>query len=580
MANYGGMPSDVQAIMAKKKKATTPVVFNSTTLNTPQAVQDAMAAKATAPVAPVATPTLPTMGLQSPTPASSSIAAAKPAASVSVPLPGMTQSAQDLANKMAGVTPVSNTPQTTGIGGMPSAIQSRIATPALPNQTAVQNPLDILSNTAMGRQQAAVADKQFRNAASPTGGTPSGGGSGSGGSGGSGGGGGSAGSIVYGSDGLGSIIQPEVPGTNTGSNAGSTGTDAETNANPVPEQNAYFADVVNSKFEYNPATDQGYMQAAAQAENAIIQSIIGRGGLYSSVAQSAVATKLADLSITYQEAAYKKYTDERSFKMQIAQFEQDRINTAWEQDYKLDQRQIDLEQKKFENQMNLAQFQFTQEKEAFDRSMTIAAAQRAAQSSYTSGASSSAKAATAAQSASLQTKLLANQTARTQLANITKDWSDNGGAATKAVANYFSAYGVQVGSQMSDFQDVISGMRSNLDNEIYTINAGLTDVADQKLTSQFMDDYLNASKNNAPSVATKAGTSAESSTSAMQSTYYTMMSQATNGGKSGINNAINTLASNSGTYKARLGSYYYDLLLSNLVKAKNASTNTSSGFGI
>ena len=436
-----------------------------------------------------------------------------------------------------------------------------------PDTTQVQNPMDILAGTPIGQQMQRDTYNNVVAANTPAPSSPSGGGSSSGS--GSGGNDYTAGSTA-------DMLAPVS--TDTGSTASDAAATATTET-PAKAENPYFNALLDLKFEYNPATDQGYLQAAAQAENAIIQSIIGRGGLYSSVAQSAVATKLTDLGIEYEKIAYSNYTDQRTYLMQPANFEQDRIDTEWEQNYKVEQSAIDFEQQRFENQLSLANFQFAQEKEAFDQNQTLAAAARASASSYSSGQASSAKAATAASEASIQAQLTANQLAKNQLSLYTAQWAKDG-TANKAVASYFSSYGVQYGSSMTDYEDVITAIGDKLNNEAYQISQAAIASGEEKIASQYLDDYMK------PVTTVKSGTSADTSSSTQLSYYYTTLAQLTgkNETAASLSRNIKSLANDSkyAAYRTKMGNYYFEKLLSELNSERLAKikseASASSGF--
>jgi len=514
--NYNGMPSDVQNIIKKKKAAVPVPVSNSTTLNTPQAVQDAIVADAKqipqigtaasmyspAPSSyPLATPVAvqdqmiaaANAPIASSTSLNTPIAVQNQMASAANPtladiananVNQTTQSYKDAEAKFNadkagsnGLTPSGSTPTAAGMG-MPTDVQNTIQANGV---TAAANEAAKIAQDASITKGAITALGVAKNAEAAKGATSSTG-NGTSPNAGSGISGSSSASV----SGTGSsIVTPTLPGAQPIG----IGTTAGQEQTPVKEQNVYFDDLINTKFDYNPATDMGYMQAAAQAENAIIQSIIGRGGLYSSVAQSAVAVKLADLSIEYEKMAYDKYVDERDYKMTLATFEQDRIDTAWEHNFKIDQFNADQEQKKFENQLSLAEFQFAQEKEAFSQKMTLAAAARASASAYASKQSAAAAKTLATKQSALQGQFLENKLAMDKLTEMKTRWAQAGEASAE-VADFFSAYGVQDGDSISGYEDIIYKMENNLVDKAYTISNWATEMQEGAMAQEYLSSYV------------------------------------------------------------------------------------------
>lgn len=563
--NYNGMPSDIQAKL-KKKKVETPVpvpISNSTTLNTPQAVQNAMAASI-APVLPSATSLNTPIAVQN-----QMAAAAQPVPISNATTLNTPQAVQDQiaaatnpsVSPLPGFGPGENapsvptTPITAAGMGMPTDIQNKIQTNGI---TAAANEAAKIAQDASIAKGAITALGVAQNAnvvknASTGNGTSTPSGTSASGS-----------SSAPTSGTSSSAMIPTLPSGQTASTATGAG---ET---PVKEQNTYFDDVINSKFDYNPATDTGYLQACAQAENAIIQSIIGRGGLYSSVAQSAVAVKLADLSIEYEKMAYDKYVDERTFKMTLATFEQDRIDTAWSQNFEMTKFEADQEQNKFNNQMSLAEFQFAQEKEAFNQKMTLAAEARANASAYASKQSASAKATQASQQNKLATLLYNNKLKMSKLTEMTTRWAQAGGEADAQVADYFSAYGVQEGSQQSDFEDVTQQLENKITDEAYSLANMATQMGEGEMASSYVDTYLQP----APVVA--QGSDEANSNSVMRTSYYATYNDVIDG-DIGIAQLTKDNPNNSkwgaNYWIGQMGEYYYNQLLANATSAKQTAAS-------
>jgi len=427
--------------------------------------------------------------------------------------------------------------------------------PIDPNAKIYENPIDAILNTKTTMDNTRTSEDMLKNkqATSPTsGGSTSGGGSGGGGS--------TATTPTT------PVAAPTIP--NTAPIVDKTTDTTPKTEVPVKEQNVYFDTLLNTKFDYNPATDSGYLQARATAENGIIQAIIGRGGIYSSVARNAVAAKLTDLAIEYEKVAYQKYTDERAYMFQLAQFEQDRINTAWTQNFQENQFEAEQDQIRFTNALNLAEFQFKQEQEAFDQRMTVAAQQASAQRSYSSSGISSAKATLEAQELDIVARLQQNSLAISQVKEMKTRWANNNGEANASVAAYFAAYGVQVGDSYSEFSDVIYGIETKLTDEAYTLGQEAITLGEGKAGLGFVEDT--ASKETAP-----AGSTEETATADQRNSYFQVYNQAMHGTqtKATLEKKINSFSSFGGSSQLRstMGSYYYNRLMENLIAAKNSA---------
>lgn len=139
----------------------------------------------------------------------------------------------------------------------------------------------------------------------------------------------------------------------------------------------YFKKATETEFQYNPAEDQEYRMAASMIEQQVTDMMVGRGGLYSSVANSALSSRLMSLQVEYQKMAYERYIEDRNFNMQMASFLADREDTEWEKSFKMAQFQADQEQRKFDNQIKTAQLRISQANAAASRAAAQAKAQQA-----------------------------------------------------------------------------------------------------------------------------------------------------------------------------------------------------------
>jgi len=168
-------------------------------------------------------------------------------------------------------------------------------------------------------------------------------------------GGGGGGSGYGGTDGTSST-------TTTTTSAG-----GETTAEQPPAWKEYFDKANSLEFAYDPSTDNAYKLAASQVEQQVTDMMVGRGGLYSSVAQSALTSRLMELQVSYEEKAYERFLEDRNYYMELASFVADREDTAFEQSLALDKFKADLDQQKFENNIAMKELAIQQANAAYSR---------------------------------------------------------------------------------------------------------------------------------------------------------------------------------------------------------------------
>ena len=110
--------------------------------------------------------------------------------------------------------------------------------------------------------------------------------------------------------------------------------------------NPYFEKLAQMQFDYDPNNDPEYLNNSAILENAVTQAMVGRGGMYSSVYQSALSSKLIELQIGMRKAKYDQFVDERNFMLNMAKTT-------------------------FDMQMSVANYAMDYQKMAFDQEMTV-----------------------------------------------------------------------------------------------------------------------------------------------------------------------------------------------------------------
>lgn len=110
--------------------------------------------------------------------------------------------------------------------------------------------------------------------------------------------------------------------------------------------NPYLEKLSQMQFDYDPSNDPEYLNNSAILENAVTQAMVGRGGMYSSVYQSALSSKLIELQIGMRKAKYDQFVDERAFMLNMAKTT-------------------------FDMQMSVANYNMDYNKMLFDQEMTV-----------------------------------------------------------------------------------------------------------------------------------------------------------------------------------------------------------------
>lgn len=255
-----------------------------------------------------------------------------------------------------------------------------------------------------------------------------------------------------------------------------------------------FAEVQTEQFVYDSAADEGYRIAASNVENEVAQMMVGRGGLYSSVATNAVQSRLMSLQIDYRKNAYEQFLTERNFKMQMAQFLAGRDDQEYARYMDAVKFQANRDDEAFNRSMQIAKYEADRSDEEFKRGMQIAEynmrlqqqqftqaiqkqnlALSQAQFSYRKQIDSLERE-IAGQREALNTGVATYQNESSQFEAMKKKWaSENGGYATAEVAAYFgipqhTPYAKSVATlRMKQIE--INNMKTNLVDFAKEINA-------------------------------------------------------------------------------------------------------------
>lgn len=119
--------------------------------------------------------------------------------------------------------------------------------------------------------------------------------------------------------------------------------------------NPYFDQLMSMKFDYDPAKDPEYINGAKVLENQVAQMMVGRGGLYSSVNQAALSSKLIEFQIALRKERYNQFVQDRSFMLQMANTVWDRQDAAFNQYMTVAKYNADREDAMFSRQMQQEQ---------------------------------------------------------------------------------------------------------------------------------------------------------------------------------------------------------------------------------
>ena len=269
--------------------------------------------------------------------------------------------------------------------------------------------------------------------------------------------------------GAGAAITPTVPGQQSGAQ---TGTDAQTGtqAGTTQQGNPYLEALTQMKFEYSPAADPDYLQSAANLENTVTQMMQGRGGVYSSVAQSALQSRLIYLQNDMRKAKYAEFLEERNFNMSMAKYMSDLQAQEWQQNMQEKQFALNVQKEAFDQQMAIANYNLARSAQAFSQKMRQAelSAQIAAQD--TANKLALAKQETKQKELLVQTNALYSQSNRETFTTMLEKWW-TAGFASSDVAAYF---GVGVNDRIAN---VLS--QKNISLRLADINA-----TDQQILSE------------------------------------------------------------------------------------------------
>jgi hypothetical protein len=181
-----------------------------------------------------------------------------------------------------------------------------------------------------------------------------------------------------------STLKTTTPSTSTSSQAGIQPTIGGTGELTDPSttsvggvsldltQNPYLEQLQNMKFEYNPLNDESYLETASMLEQQVTDMMVGRGGLYSSVASSALQRGLLTLQNQMRQSKYQEFQDERAFAFQMVKYYSDIQAQAWQQNFQEKTFEFNVQKEKFDQQMAIASFNEQVAARKFSQEMQMA----------------------------------------------------------------------------------------------------------------------------------------------------------------------------------------------------------------
>ncbi len=135
----------------------------------------------------------------------------------------------------------------------------------------------------------------------------------------------------------------------------------------VPQENPYIQELLDMEFNYDPFQDPEYLRRAAGYENQVAQMMIGRGGLWSSVKDSAVQSSLLNLQMDMTEQKYGQYLEDRNFKMQIAKFASDEEQKNFNRYIQEQELAFNKNKEEWDRYIQESEMEFKRDQEAWDR---------------------------------------------------------------------------------------------------------------------------------------------------------------------------------------------------------------------
>lgn len=346
-------------------------------------------------------------------------------------------------------------------------------------------------------------------------------------------------------------------GTGTGGSGGTITTPEPTSGT---SDNEYFDKLKTMNFEYDVSQDKQYLQAASMLENQVVQMMVGRGGLYSSVTQGALSSKLIELQVAYEKLAYQEFKEERSWNLQMASFIENKNATKFNQDMQIAQFKAQREDAAFSKTMQTKQYNLSAANASFARSQTKLAAQKETTSNQ------------------LALSMVDYDYAVTKKTELLKRWQQNGRSDPEINAFFGLKYNEPMGSTASTYaiyqktqqlKTMLTGIQSTA-REVGAVSAyqaSLTGFTEQQIAPTTYS-YSDIKKD-----ITLGGTSSQ------LDNYRYEVSASTLGvnTKAEAQSAIAKALTSKQTLIAEMGTNYYNLMMDELYSLQSKYNYTTAG---
>jgi len=250
-------------------------------------------------------------------------------------------------------------------------------------------------------------------------------------------------------------------------------------------ENPYQKQLENMQFDYNPQTDQDYLESASALENQVAQAMVGRGGLFSSVAQSAYQSRLISLQNDFRTQKYNQFVQDRDFTLSLAKQWSDEQATKWQQAQTEKEFKFAQQKEQFDQQMAIANYNLQVQAQKFSQQQARAAAAQKKADAIAAQEAENSKTQLAQRTMIIQGNAIIAKKEREKYNSLLSEWEQTGYASTE-VSSYFN---VPYGGNISKYAGRIQGKNSYLSNIESTI---INDAYNLGLDSDYLDMIISS----------------------------------------------------------------------------------------
>lgn len=344
-----------------------------------------------------------------------------------------------------------------------------------------------------------------------------------------------------------------------GSSGGGTATGGVPTATDGASDNEYFDKLKTMEFDYDVSKDKQYLQAASMLENQVTQMMVGRGGLYSSVTQNALSSKLIELQVAYEKLAYQEFKEERSWNLQMASFIENKNATKFNQDMQIAQFKAQREDAAFSKMMQTKQYNLSAANASFARSQARLASQKESTSNQ------------------LAMSMVDYQNMAKQKDAMLADWKRLGRSTPEINAFFGLKYNVPIGSPVA--VQAINTTTSNMKSMLTGIQTQAREVGAVSAYQASLTGFVSQDIVPAATLADVKKDITVGGTSSQLDNYRYEVSAATSGvnTRSEAQSAITKALNSRDALKAEMGSNYYNLLMDELYSLQSKYNYTQAG---